>query len=464
MNTPSASLARLVLAALTALAVHAAHAGTDLLEAWQAAQQHDAAFHAAQAQWQAGQTRERQSRALFRPQVSVTGSAGYVTSENNTTGAQFAAPAFGASNDVTFRTKIDGGQATAWALTAQQPIYNIERRANSQQLGRQAQLADIQFRAAQQELILRAAQAYFAVVLAEETLATLRAQKAAAGRALDVAREKFEAGATPVTDRDEAQARFDEIASREILAQNEVEMKRVAFFDLTGKSAAQLNRIPSREHLERFTIAPLAEWQDRAVQRNPLVGMQALGREIAHDEVLKFRGLTSPAVDLFARVSDDRMQGPSGFGTTHITSSTRIVGLQLTIPIFTGGMRSAKRDEASALAVKAQYDGEALRQEVLRQTQAAWLAVKTGNTRVQAHLQMLNSAQSRLNATETGKEVGARTMLDFMNAQSDFYQAQRTLLQTKYEFLLDRLRLAATAGELDETALREINAVLVSDH
>ncbi|HSQ03077.1 MAG TPA: TolC family outer membrane protein [Burkholderiales bacterium] len=453
------SFTRLVLVALAAFVSHAADA-SDLVEAWQSAQQHDAAFRAAHAQWQAGQTKLRQSRALFRPQVALTGSASYLSSEQNTTGAQFAAPAFGTSTDVTFRTKIDGGQATAWALTAQQPIYSLEREASSRQLDRQAQVADAQFRSAQQELMLSAAQAYFAVVLAEETLATLRAQKNAAGRALEVAKEKFEAGATPVTDRDEAQARFDEIASQEILAQNDAEMKQVTFQDATGQPAARLNRIPAGAPFQPVASRPLPEWLEQAGQSNPLIAMQELGQAIARDEVLKFRGLTSPSLDLVARVADDRMHGPSGFGTTHITSSTRAVGVQLTIPLFTGGMRSAKRDEASALAAKAEFDAQALRQEVLRQTRSAWLAVSTGNTRVQAQEQVLRSAQSRLNATETGKDVGARTMLDFMNAQSDFYQAQRALLQTKYQLLLDRLRLSAAAGVLTETELREIDAVL----
>lgn len=137
--------------------------------------------------------------------------------ERNTTGAQFSAPGFGASNDATFRTKIDGGPAISWAIVAQLPLYNAERRASSRQIERHATLADVQFRNAEQELMLRAVQAYFAVILAEETLSTLRAQGEAAARALEVAKGRFEEGATPVTDRDEAQARFDEVGARTML-------------------------------------------------------------------------------------------------------------------------------------------------------------------------------------------------------------------------------------------------------
>jgi outer membrane protein len=473
MNTKGRWLARLaacrnlkfdrllVQVALAAIATQSAWGGTDLLSAWQAARQHDPIFEAARAQWQAGQTKQRQGRALLLPQVAVTGSGGYVSTDRDTTGAQFAVPGFGASNDAAFRTRIHGGQATSWALTAQQPLYNAERMANARQLDRQAQMAEVQFRAAQQELILRTAQAYFAVLLAEETLATLQTQKHAAARARDIGQERFDTGASPVTDRDEARARFDEITTQELASRDDLRMKRAAFTDLTDRPAEQLSHLGDAP-LDRFSVGPLADWTDRAAQRNPLIAMQELGRDIARDEVEKFRALTSSSLDLFARVADDRMHGGNGFGTTNITSNTRTVGVQLTIPIFTGGMRNAKRDEAAALALKAQFDAQALRQEVLRQTQSAWLGVNTGITRVHAHELALRSAQSRLNATETGKEVGARTMLDLMNAQTDFFQAQRNLAQAKYQLLLSRLSLAATAGELSESELREVNSGLSS--
>ena len=451
---------RLAALAMAVLA-HGAQAGTDLLGAWQAAQQHDATYAAARAQWQAGATRERQARALLRPQVSVSGSAGYGVVDRDTRGAQFSAPGFGAANDASFRTRVDGGTSTAWAVIARQPIYSVERTASAHQLERQAQLADVQLRAAEQALILRTAAAYFGVILAEETLATLRAQKAEAERALEAAREKFEAGATPVTDRDEAQARYDDIRTREIVAANEVTLKRQLYADITGLPAQGLSRVGAAPPGDRRATRAMDEATALAGRNNPLIAMQALGVDIARDELARYRALVSPEVDLFARLADERMHGPSGYGPrSHVTSNARIVGLQVTIPLYTGGMRSAKRDEAAALADKAQHESQSLREDVLRQAQAAWLAVSTGAERVLAHEQALKSARSRLGATETGKEVGARTMLDFMNAQSDYFQAQRNLLQARYELLLDRLRLAAVTGELGEAELRDVNADL----
>ncbi len=450
----------MIAALMNAAVTSAAWAGDDLLTAWQGAERHDPVFGAARERLQAGRARQQQGAALLRPQLALTGSAAVVSSDNDTTGAQFSAPGFGSSTAAEFRTRVNAGQSAGWALVAQQPLYNAERFASARQLDRQGLLAEAQFGAARQDLILRTAHAYFAVLLAQDALDTLQAQREAAARARDVAGGKFDEGASPVTDRDEARARFDEIGARELTARNELEMKRMEFSDLSGLQADHLDRVKPDAAFVQLAAGSLAEWSARAARENPLVQMQELGHAVARDEIDKFRALTSPSVDLIARIADDRLQGGNGAGSTTVTSSVRSIGVQLTIPLYEGGMRSAKRDEAEALARKAGLDVAALRQEVVRQTRAAWLGVSTGIAQIHAHEQALQSARSRLGATETGNEVGARTMLDLMNAQSDFFQARRNLAQARYQLLLNRLRLAATAGSLAETELREVNAYL----
>jgi outer membrane protein len=455
------SLAGAALSLLGLLSGMPAQAAQDLASAWQAAQQHDATFSAARAQWQAGQTKQRQSSALFKPQLTVSGSLGATSLDRDTRGAQFSAPGFGSANDAQFRTRIDAGAATNVALVARKPLYNAELTANASQLERQAEIAELQFRFAQQELILRTAEAYFSVLLAEETLASIEAQKRAAARALEVAEESFDAGALPVTDRNEAQSRYDELASRQVAAENEVALKRSALADMTGTAAEGLKKVDPEADLNRYSVAPLAHWQERAGERSLLLAMQRLGHEIARDEIAKHRGLVAPSLDLIAQVADERMNGRNSFGSTHITSTAATVGLQLSIPLVTGGMRSAKQDEAVAMAEKTRMDGETLRRGVLRETQAAWLSVASGLAQIRAQEQALKSAAARLDATETGQEVGARTMLDVVNAQADLYRARLRLAQARHELLLGRLRLSASAGELSEADIQAVNAALV---
>lgn len=449
----------LICASVLALLAHAASAA-DLMEAWQAARAHDPEFAAAQAQWQTADPKRRQSRALWRPQVNASGGVGVASIDNRTRGAQFSAPGFGTSTDVNFSTDIDRGTNTRWALVAQQPLYNAERRASAQQLARQGELLDVQFAQAKQSLILRVAQAYFDVLAAEDTLRALRKQQEAAAHARDEAQERFDTGDAPVTDTYEAQARADAVAAQLLAAEDDLQLKRETFTDLTQLPAEGLAHVRTAASSGPEAPGTLDDWLARAADSSPLLASHRLGFAIAQREVDKYRALTSLALDLVARAGDDRLHGDGDFGSSRTSSRSSSIGLQLTIPLFTGGMRSARRDEASALAEKARFDVEATRQLVARQTRAAWLGVTTGSAQVHAFEQALRSATARLDATLTGKEAGERTTLDVLNAQTEFHQTELALTRARHALLLNRLRLAAAAGVLDEVPLQQVNAQL----
>ena len=145
-----------------------------------------------------------------------------------------------------------------------------------------------------------------------------------------------------------------------------------------------------------------------------------------------------------------------------MSSNNSVVGLQLSIPLYTGGMRGARGDEAVAMAEKARFEVDATRKAVVLQTRGAWLGATGGLNRIQSYERAVESARQRLDATEIGHEVGARTTLDLLNAQADLFRALRELQHAKYQVLLDRLTLAKAAGELSEEDLRAANANLVS--
>ncbi|MEO8303047.1 MAG: TolC family outer membrane protein [Betaproteobacteria bacterium] len=438
-----------------------AFAQVDLISAWDAAQRMDSTFAAAGAELQAGQARGRQGRALFLPTVTVSGSVGYGNGQQNMSGAQFTAPGFGTVNGVEFRTDIHDGTATGWRVTAQQPIYNAELQANARQLALQSDMAELQFRAAHQDLMLRTARIYFEVLLAEDALEEIRRQAAATDRALKVAKESFEEGKSPVTDRNEAQARYDDIVAQEALARDDLELKRAAFFDLTGLPADHLKRIAADTALRAFDAGKLEQWIAKAGDGSPLISAKALARDIAAQEARKFGALSSPTLALVAQAGGDRLSGNGSFGTSSIVSSNSgVISVQLSVPLFTGGLRSARNEEAVALADRAQFDTDATRKAVIQQTRSAWLGTTSGLARIRARERALDSATARLDATEIGHEVGARTTLDLLNAQADLFRAQRALQQVKYQVLLDRLTLAKAAGELSVADLQSVNANL----
>ena len=456
------TIVKLTLPTLFALLVLAGPSAqaVDLLDALRAAEQHDPEFAGARAQAEAGRTRSRQGKALSAPQLNATMGAGYLDQQTQTRGAAFSAPGVGSAAGAAFDTSLNGGTSARWALNARQSLYDPELSASARQLERGATVAEAQFALARQELVLRVSHSYFDVLAAEEAVALAARQKAAARHALEEATERFDAGDTPVTDKREAQARLDAISAQELATQSDLDLKRAAFTDLTRLPAGDLARLASTQALAVVEPEPLANWIARAAERSPLIALQRLGAENAGDEIEKYRALTSPKVDLVAQVGVDRAHGGGDFGYAQSASSMRAVGIQVSIPLFTGGMRDAKRDEAVALAERARADLARTRQIVERQTRAAWTAVRVGTAQVRAYEQALVSAKSRLDATELGVEAGGRTMLDLLDAQTAFHAADSTWTRARYEWLLGRIRLAAAAGEAGEETIQTAASVL----
>ena len=447
----------LMLALGSVLWIGGANAATDLLTAWQAAKQHDAEFAAAVAEWHAGQTQRAQGRALLLPQVQAVGGVGQQTLDSDTTGSQFSAAGLGAPGIADFRSSIDGGDSSRWTISARQPLYDAERFAGYSQAQRAAEMADLKYRVAEQQLLLRVAQVYFDCVRADQRVQTVRALRLAAANARDEAQARFTAGDAPVTDRDEAQARFDLIAAEEISANSEWQQVRSAFIAVTGLVAEDLLPVSAQQAV---AIETLDVWQSRAQSHNPLIAMRRAGVDIAQAEIDKFRWLTSPKLDLVAQVGEERLDGNGNFGAASMNNGGWAVGVQLTVPIFTGGLRSAKREEAAARAEKSQFDLDAVRALVKRQTETAWLGVNAGAARAAALQTAQKSAELRLQSTRTGRDVGVRTTLDQLNAEADFHHAQSSLVDARCQLLMSRLQLDATVGALDEDSLRRVNAVL----
>jgi outer membrane protein len=400
---------------------------------------------------------------MWRPVVGLQLNAGWVDQQSDTRGAGFSAPGFGTVEDVSFRTHIDGGTAQGWGVSVQQPLLSGARSAQSNQLSLQAQLADEQWRQASQALMLRVAQAHFAVLAAREAVRASEAERDAAQRALGLAKESYDAGAVPITSVHEAQARHDAVQAGLLATQDALTLAQAAYTDLTGLPASDL--MAARDDAGATTDAVgLEAWQARALAESPVLRSAELGEALARQGLKGQRWQSAASLDLVARASDDRMRGDGPYansGSAHYSNSVRWVGLQFTMPLYTGGMRSAQEDEAAARVESAQARQRLAREEVLRQTRAAWLAVRTGSAQVLAYAQARRSAAARLDATLTGLEAGDRTMLDRLDAERDLHASEQALLQARLQVMTGRLQLAAVAGVLDEAQLADVNASLM---
>jgi outer membrane protein len=207
-------------------------------------------------------------------------------------------------------------------------------------------------------------------------------------------------------------------------------------------------------------VGPLDPWLSQAQSGNPAIRGQLIAVELAKQEAGKFSRRSSATVDLVAQAGRDRLSGSGDFGSASNSGTNRMIGLQLSVPLFTGGYRGAKEDEALRLADKAAAELERTRQQVAQQVRAAWLGLSVGAERVRSLDEALSASLSRADATQTGRDVGQRTTLDVLNAENDAAAARLTLAQGRVALLLDRLRLAALVGQLDEAVLRSANGEL----
>jgi outer membrane protein len=424
----------------------AAASAADLLEIYREAQKSDAVYASARAAWAAGQEKLPQGRAGLLPQASLSASTQYndrdIRSRNPATpesSGQFN------SNSVT--------------LSLTQPIYRAQNLAQYEQAKTQVAQADAQFSLAAQDLILRVAQAYVDVLLAQNDVELAAAQKAAIGEQLAQAKRNFEVGTSTITDTHEAQARYDLTVSQEIAAQNNLEIRKRALEQVIGKPAPALALLGKNFVLSLPEPNAMDQWVAEANQSNLQILISQAGLTFALQEVTRNRGAHLPTLDAFASYSDSAtgsgIQGGFGNDTT-----SRVVGLQLAVPIYQGGLTSSRVREALANQDKARQDLENARRTAELNTRQAFLGVTNGVAQVKALQAALVSSQSSLDSTRLGLEVGVRTQVDVLNAQQQLFSTRRDLAQATYNYMLSLLRLKAAVGRLAEDDLVKVNAWL----
>lgn len=424
----------------------------DLMQIYQQALSHDPAWASAQSSHLASQEKLVQGNALFLPTVNFN--AGLNETQ---TDAKF----FGGSTKL-----LTGGQTNFesynYGINVSQPIYRKQIRAQLEQAKSQVLQADKQLSLAQQNLILRASKAYFDVLLAQDKIDLINAQKTAINKQLEQAKANFEVGTSTITDFNEAQARFDLVLAQEIAALNDLEVKKRAIQSIIGAVPAPL--IGVRNDLIAQTPEPveMEKWVEVAEQNSLLIALQQQTLEIARQEVERQNAGHMPTLDAVAGYNNNYANGTAtGLGNGSDIKSASI-GLQLQIPIYQGGLVSSKVREAVANQQKALDDLEAAKRQADLDTRSAYLNLSSSVAQIKAYEQALNSSQSQLDSTNLGYEVGVRTSVDVLNAQQQYFSAKRDLLQSRYTYLLNILSLKSAVGLLSESDLLSVNQQLVS--
>lgn len=456
------TLGRVARASVTMLAAAStmAHAQTDLVSAAREAMAHDPVYAAAVAQHEADATKRKQAQAGFLPQVFAAGNVRYGAIDQETTGAHFSGGGFGSSNSIAFDTRAAGATGAGWAITIKENLYSAAKHADARQMNDAADAGDVSLRLARQTLLLQVAQSYFAVLAAEDDVAALKSTRDAALEARKIAQGHFDAGDASITDVNDALARADLAQAQMVAATTALELKRAELHDLTGAADAPLRRLDRTAGLTSLHAGDFADWQARAMTDNPLLALRRLGVDSARAETSRNRPGAGTTVDAFASYIGDRVNGAGYGGNSSMRSNSAVVGIMVTIPLYTGGLRSAKSEESAALLNRAGLDEEAARVFVAREVRQAFLGMQSAKAQVDALAQAVHSAELQLESNRTGFETGDRPSIDVLNAEQALFATRRDLAAARYQVVLNRLRLAAAAGELDEQQLAQINALL----
>ena len=420
--------------------------GADLMEIFGMAQSADAQYAAARAAWSAGQEKLPQGLSGLLPSATLSANTQYIDRETN-------------SRDPQVPTVNNQFNSNSAAISVTQPLYRPQNYTAYQQSKSQVVQSDAAFAQAAQDLILRVAQAYFDVLLAQDTIVFAQAQLVAIGRQLEQAKRNFEVGTATITDTHEAQSRYDLTVSLEITAKNDLEIRKRFLELIIGRPAPGISPLGPRFGPRFPEPNDPAVWVETAGTNNSQVRISQASLEFATKEVERNRAGHRPTLDAFATYTD----AGNSTGTTTVSgvdTRTGVVGLQLAIPIYQGGLTSSRVREALANEEKARQDLESARRTAQLTAQQTFLGVATGVSQVRALEAALVSSQSSLDSTRLGQEVGVRTVIDVLNAQQQLSQTRRDLAQAKYNYILALLRLKAAAGQLAEQDLTLVNAWL----
>jgi outer membrane protein len=445
----------LLAAALCAPSAHA----LDLLQTWEQARQHDPQMQVVQATRSSVQAYEAQAQSLWRPVVMGSATVGAMSAETRTTGAQFAVggqPPMPGS----FATSASAALSTRWSVQAKQALYSPERQAQQAQLQQAAGVAEWRADLAHQQFMLLTVQRYFNVLLAERQQQVLKNQLAAVERSLTEARDRFAIGDLPVTDTHEAAARASGLQAQWLAADSELQMARQVLAESTRLPTEAL-KPQAPKVTEPVTASPtLDQVLTQVREANTGLRLKKAQWDLARQEVRKHQARGGITLDLVAQAGRDRLSGDGDFGPSGNTQSQQMVGLSLNVPLYSGGYRSAKLQEAVSAQMQAEAEYELAVQQAQQQARSVWLALQTGPARLSALQAAWKASTARLDATRLGRQVGDRTTLDLLQAQNDAAQSELAWLRAQTELLQTRLQLDALTGSLSVNSLQAINAQL----
>jgi outer membrane protein len=464
---------RPIAAGISLLLASSLAASDTLRQIYELALENDAQLKSAAATFRANQEAPIQARSRLLPQIQAQGSYSESDTEQDAIQPQVTSDPNNPNirSLVAFPSTIErDSETTAWSVSLTQTLFDLPAWFSFRQGQQLSVQAEAQFAAAQQELIVRVADAYFNVLRAQDNLRASRAEERATQRQLEQTQQRFEVGLIAITDVHEAQAAYDATVAQRLTDEGNLAIALEALSVITGRHHDDLWQLNKDFPIAAPTPTDRGAWVEFALANNfalkaAFAGMEAAryGARAARMEHLP--KISGSLVHEYQEVDGTQDFRAAGFGGRFPGDSeveTQAVMLSVSMPIFTGGLVSSQRRQAAEQYNASMEDRIFTERSVIQATRAQHIAVMTDTQRVEARAQAIVSAQSALDATQAGYEVGTRNIVDVLDAQRTLFLSLRDYANARYDYVLNTLRLKQNAGILSPQDIVDLDQWLVA--
>ena len=427
-----------------------------LVDIYESALENDPVLRAARATFNADREGKNISRAALLPQLSVSGKYEETdTNEDSRTIFNIDGQVLPSVN----QGNIDSS-GSSYNVSLSQAIFDMPSWYRFQGSKSLSESARAQFAADQQDLIIRVSDAYFNVLRAYDNMQTRNAEERAIQRQLEQTRERFEVGLLPVTDVHEAQAVYDDAVVNSLEAQGALNIAFEQLQVLTGEEHSVLAGLAEKFVATNPQPLSNSEWVDLAIGNNYPLKVAKLGKDAAYNNAKAATAARLPKVTGSARYFDSDADGIRYNLPFENQQDGNSFAISVTMPIWLGGSLDAQRRQAKQRSIASDKGYIATKRNTVQATRSLHQLVLTNTARVKARAQSIISADSALQATQAGYEVGTRNIVDVLVAQRTVFQARRNFANARYDYILSMMSLKEVAGQLSPDDIYELNAWL----
>jgi len=385
-----------------------------------------------------------QAKAALKPQVALSASS--TLSDSHI----YSSPSSDGSTDIF---------SSSYAVNLSKPLYNKSLKAVKGKAYAAVDQAQADLENRRQNLILRTAESYFNILLNKESVKFSQAEKKAIGKQLEQVKAHFEAGILAITDVKETQSRYDQAGAQEIAANTQLKLAKEALQVITGRNYKHIAGSGAGIKLVKPNPASIEAWVKLAEKNSKQIQAFKHAVEVAQKNLEQQRAGRKPTVDLVASHGGTFTNDLNG-NTSDRNKNDNSIGVQLNIPLYTGGAVASKTRDALHNVKRARHELDLQKQLINEEVRSDYLTIISDISRVSSLKQALNSAETALEATQAGFEVGTRTAVDVLLSLRNVFAAKRDFASARYSYLLNMLRLKKAAGTITVNDVKQTTALL----